>query len=162
VAIIFSRRKINIESINVSPTEVKDISRFTIVVNTSRETVEKVVKQIQKTVDVLGAFVYGMGETYHQELALFKVPTKPFLGSNIMEQLVRDNNARILVIESDWIVIEKTGHKNEIIKLYEDLEPFGMLEFVRSARIAISKSKRKTSTFIKQLESSKTNKIEKY
>lgn len=163
VAIIFTKRKLNIESINVSETEVPDVSRYTIVVHTTRERIEKIVKQIQKLIEVLGAFVYEDDQVHHQEIALYKMPLEVFTGGdNKIEQLVRANNARVLVIEKDYIVIEKTGHKHETQRLYRELQPYGLLEFTRSARISISKSKRKTQTFIKELEDSKANSINIY
>ncbi|MEQ8580521.1 MAG: acetolactate synthase small subunit [Marinoscillum sp.] len=152
ITIIFTRRKMNIISLNVSTTEVAGVSRFTIVLHSTRETIEKVVKQIRKLIDVLGAFVYEDSEIYYQEIALYKVPTKVFLNGSKIEDLVRNSGARILVIEEDHIIIEKTGHKKDTHDLYKKLEPHGLLEFVRSGRVAISKSKRKTEAYIKQLE----------
>ncbi len=157
ITIIFNRRKINITSLNVSTTEVAGVSRFTIVLTSTRERIEKVVKQIRKLIDVLGAFVYDENEIYYQEIALYKVPTQVFLNGNKIEDLVRNNGARILVIEKDHIIIEKTGHKKDTHDLYKKLEPHGLLEFVRSGRVAISKSKRKTEAFIKQLEDAESN-----
>lgn len=159
VTIIFTRRKLNIESINVSESEVEGVSRYTIVVKTTRQKAENVVKQIRKLIEVLGAFLYEVEETYFQEMALYKVPTEIFMNGNKIEQIVRDNYARILVIERDYIIIEKTGHKNEISKLFDMLKPYGILEFVKSARISISKSKRKTETFLQELEEASSNSI---
>lgn len=159
ITIIFTRRKININSLNVSTTEVAGVSRFTIVLSATRDRIEKVVNQIRKLVDVLGAFVYEENEIYYQEIALYKVPTEVFLNGNKIETLVRNNGARILVIEKDHIIIEKTGHKEDTHDLYNKLMPHGLLEFVRSGRIAISKSKRKTEAFIQQLEDSKSNRL---
>lgn len=159
VTIIFTRRKINIESINVSESEVEGVSRYTIVVKMTREKAENVVKQIRKLIEVLGAFLYEVEDTYFQEMALYKVPTEIFMNGNKIEQIVRDNYARILVIERDYIIIEKTGHKNEIKKLFDMLKPYGILEFVKSARISISKSKRKTETFLQELEEASSNSI---
>lgn len=157
VTIVFTRRKLNIEMINVSASEVDGVSRYTIVLTTTKDQVEKVVKQIRKHVDVLGAFVYVENEMHYQEIALYKVPTEIFMGSVEVEKIVRANNARILVIEKDYIVIEKTGHKEETSALLNTLKKFGVLEFVRSGRISISKSKRKTETFLKELENSTTH-----
>ena len=159
ITIIFTRRKINLNSLNVSTTEVKGVSRFTIVVNTTRDTIEKVVKQLRKLIDVLGAFVYDDDQIYYQEIALYKVPTDVFLNGTSIETLVRNSGARILVVEKDHIVIEKTGHKKDTHDLYKKLEPHGLLEFVRSGRVAISKSKRKTEAFIKMLEDSTSHKL---
>ncbi len=159
VTIIFTRRKINIESINVSESEVEGVSRYTIVIKSTRQKAENVVKQIRKLIEVLGAFLYEVEDTYFQEMALYKVPTEIFMNGNKIEQIVRDNYARILVIERDYIIIEKTGHKNEIAKLFDMLKPYGILEFVKSARISISKSKRKTETFLQELEEASSNSI---
>lgn len=154
ITIIFTRRKINIESINVSESEVSGVSRYTIVVKITREKAEKLVKQIRKLIEVLGAFLYEEEDTHFQELALYKVPLEPFLNdsNNRIEKLIRDNFARILVIEREYIIIEKTGRKSETTKLFEELKQFGVSEFVRSGRISISKSKRRTETFLKELE----------
>lgn len=157
ITIIFTRRKINIDSLNVSSTEVAGISRFTIVVSCTLDEAEKVVKQIRKIVDVLGAFLYNEDQIYYQEIALYKVPTKVFLNGQSIERLVRENGARILVIEDDHIILEKTGLKDETHDLYKKLVPLGLLEFVRSGRVALSKSKRKTEEYIKSLENSKEN-----
>ena len=159
VTIVFTRRKLNIEMINVSASEVEGVSRYTIVLTTTKDQVEKVVKQIRKHVDVLGAFVYEEDEIHYQEIALYKVPTKIFVGSVEVEQIVRANNARILVIEKDYIVIEKTGHKDETSALFDTLKQFGVLEFVRSGRISLSKSKRKTEHFLEELEKSTTHSL---
>ncbi len=157
LTIVFTRRKMNIQSLNVSTTEVPGVSRFTIVVTSTRDLIEKVLKQLRKIIEVLGAFVYEDNEIYYQEIALYKVPTKVFLGGSKIEDLVRNNGARILVVEEDHIIIEKTGHQEETHALYKELEPYGLLEFVRSGRVAISKSKRKTEAYIRQLEESQSH-----
>lgn len=159
VTIVFTRRKLNIEMINVSASEVEGVSRYTIVLTTTKDQVEKVIKQIRKHVDVLGAFVYEEDEVHYQEIALYKVPTEIFIGGVEVEQIIRANNARILVIEKDYIVIEKTGHKHETSALFETLKKYGVLEFVRSGRVSISKSKRKTEHFLEELEKSTTHSL---
>jgi acetolactate synthase-1/3 small subunit len=163
ITIIFTRRKINIESINVSESEVAGVSRYTIVVKITRERAEKLVKQVRKLIEVLGAFLYEEEDTHFQELALYKVPLEPFLNdsNNRVEKLIRDNFARILVIEREYIIIEKTGRKSETQKLFEELKEFGVSEFVRSGRISISKSKRRTETFLKELEELSANSLVK-
>ena len=160
ITIIFNRRKINIDSLNVSTTEVKGVSRFTIVVKSNKEKIIKILNQINKLIDVLGAFLYEEGETYYQEIALYKLSTKIFLKGDNVEKIVRKNGAKILIIEEDHTIIQKTGTKSETQKLYNELEKFGsILEFVRSGRVAVSKSKRKTKNFIKELEKIKSNKL---
>ena len=159
LTIIFTKRKINISSLNVSNSEIAGVSRFTIVTRASRNMVDKIVKQIRKLIDVLGAFVYEEDQIFYQEIALYKVPTKAFINGNSVEDLVRNSGARILVVEEDCIIIEKTGHSKETHDLYQKLEPFGLLEFIRSGRVAVSKSTRKTEAYIKGLEASNSNKL---
>ena len=161
ITIIFNRRKINIDSLNVSSTEVKGVSRFTIVVNSSKEKIIKVVNHINKLIDVLAAFLYEEDEIYYQEIALYKLSTKIFLKGDLVEKIIiRKYGAKILKIEEDHIIIQKTGTKVGTQKLYDELEKFGsILEFVRSGRVAVSKSKRKTENFIKELEKIKSNKL---
>ena len=74
IAIIFSRRKINIDSLNTSPSEIEGIHRFTIVIDETEEVVSKVVRQIEKQVEVLKAYYNTADEIVWQEMALYKVP----------------------------------------------------------------------------------------
>ena len=159
LTIIFTKRKININSLNVSVTEVKGVSRFTIVIETSKDMIDNIVKQIRKLIDVLGAFVYEEDQIFYQEIALYKVPKYAIVDGKLIEDLVSKSGARILVIETDYMIIEKTGKAKETHDLYQKLEPFGLLEFIRSGRVAISKSTRKTEAYIKELEASNSNKL---
>ena len=112
ITIIFNRRKLNIDSLNVSTTEVTGVSRFTIVVNSTLESATKVVKQIRKLVDVLAAFLYEEDEIYYQEIALYKLSSKIFLKGDLVEKIIiRKYGAKILKIEKDHIIIQKTGTK---------------------------------------------------
>ena len=159
LTIIFTKRKININSLNVSVTEVKGVSRFTIVIETSKDMIDNIVKQIRKLIDVLGAFVYEEDQIFYQEIALYKVPKYAIADGKSVEDLVSKSGARILVVETDYMIIEKTGKARETHDLYQKLEPFGLLEFIRSGRVAISKSTRKTEAYIKELEASNSNKL---
>ena len=140
ITIIFTRRKVNIESLTVSESAIKGISKFTIVVREERSRVENIVKQIEKQVDVLKAYFHTNEEMIFQEIALYKVPTKALMESDQIERMVRQHNARILEITKDYTVIEKTGHKEETQELFEGLNRFGVLQFIRSGRVAITRS----------------------
>jgi acetolactate synthase-1/3 small subunit len=139
IAIIFSRRKINVESLNTSPSEVQGIHRFTIVVQESRDVVLKLVRQIEKQVEVLKAYYNTNDEIVWQELALYKVLSDEITEKVKVERLLREFGARAVAIRKDFIVFETTGHREETNKLMEALVPFGLVEFVRSARVAIIK-----------------------
>lgn len=140
IAIMFSRRKINVESLNTSPSEVESIHRFTIVIRETEEVVRKLVKQIEKQVEVLKAYFNTADEIVWQELALYKVPTDEIAEKVKVERLLRQYGARAVVIRKDYTVFETTGHREETDKLVEVLAPYGLIEFVRSARVAIIKN----------------------
>ena len=139
IAIIFSRRKINIESLNTSPSEVDSVHRFTIVINETEEVVRKLCRQIEKQVEVLKAYFNTNDEIIWQEMALYKVPTEAITEKVKVERLLRKYGARAVVIRKDYIVFETTGQREETESLITALEPYGLIEFVRSARIAIIK-----------------------
>jgi acetolactate synthase-1/3 small subunit len=142
IAIMFSRRKINVESLNTSPSEIDGIHRFTVVINETEDVVRKLVRQIEKQVDVLKAYYNTNDEIVWQELALYKVPTDEIAEKAKVERLLREHGARAVVIRKDYTVFETSGHREETDKLISVLEPFGLIEFVRSARVAIIKDSR--------------------
>jgi acetolactate synthase-1/3 small subunit len=152
VVSIFARRHINIESLTVSKSSMPDIHRFTIVVNVTQAMVEKLTAQLEKQVDILKAFYYETDEIVHQEIALYKVPAQHFMQGHKMEQLVRKHNARILEIEPEYIVIEKTGHPDETESLLNELRGMGIYEFVRSGRIAITRPMERLNKYLESLE----------
>lgn len=152
IAIIFSRRKINIESLNGSPSEIPGIHRFTIVINETEEVVKKLARQIEKQVEVLKAYYNTSEEIVWQELAMYKVPTDQIAEKVKVERLLRQYGARAVVIRKDYTVFETTGHREETDKLVEVLEPLGLIEFVRSARIAIIKDSKGFHEKLKEFE----------
>ncbi len=139
IAIIFSKRKINIESLNTSPSEVDSVHRFTIVINETEEVVRKLCRQIEKQVEVLKAYYNTGDEIIWQELALYKVPTDIIAEQVKVERLLSQYGAKAVVIRKDYTVFEVAGHREETDNFIKVLEPFGLIEFVRSARIAIIK-----------------------
>jgi len=152
ITMIFTRRKLNIDSLNTSESEIRGIYRFTIVVTTTEPMVRTVVKQIEKQIGILKGFYHTLDEIVYQELALYKVPTGAFADGNEVEKLIRKHNARILRIEPEYIIVEKTGHKEETQKLFRELEPFGILQFARSGRIALTKQIKEITAYLKDLE----------
>jgi len=152
IAILFSRRKINVESLNTSPSEVEGIHRFTIVINETEEVVRKLCRQIEKQVDILKAYYNTDEEIIWQELALYKVPTEEIAEKVKVERLLREYGARAVVIRKDYTVFETTGQREETAKLVEVLEPYGLIEFVRSARVAIIKDSHGFHEKLKEFE----------
>ena len=125
ITIIFTRRKINIESLNVSTTEVKGLSRFTVVVKTTQTQADKACDQIRKLIDVLGAFVYKESQIFYREIALYKLAVNSFSNGTDLSQFLNENGATLVEQNENHILIEKTGKKDETHGLYEKLKAFG-------------------------------------
>ncbi|HZF65970.1 MAG TPA: acetolactate synthase small subunit [Chitinophagaceae bacterium] len=152
IAIIFSRRKINIDSLNTSPSEIEGIHRFTIVIDEVEDVVRKLVRQIEKQVEVLKAYYHTNEEIVWQEMALYKVPTDVIAEKVKVERWLRKYGARVVAIRKDYTVFEATGQREETEKLIEVLAPYGLIEFVRSARIAIIRESRGFHEKLKEFE----------
>ena len=149
VVAIFTRRHLNISSINASESSIKGIYRFTIVVTVTEDMVQKLIGQLDKQIDIIKSFYYEKEELVYQELALYKIPTHLFSNGQEVEKLIRSYNARILSIEPEYIVVEKTGHEHEIKALLAEFEKIGIYEFVRSGRVAITKPMEQLKTYLK-------------
>lgn len=153
ITINFTKRKLNIESLTVSESAIKGVFKFTIVVICNQHTVENLVKQLEKQIDVIRAFYLTPDEILHQEIALYKIETNALLETNELETIIRNYNARILEMTREYTVIEKTGHKAETQELFEKMKPYGVLQFVRSGRVAITRLKQELlSTYLEKLE----------
>lgn len=152
IIVIFTRRHINIESMTASESEVKGVYRFTIVVNSTREQIRKIHGQLEKQIGVLKAFYFEEDEIVHQEIALYKVPTISFAHGNDVEDLIRNHNAHILTVEPEYIIIEKAGHKSETQELFNKLLPYGVLQFARSGRVAVTKQRKEFTVYLRDLE----------
>ena len=151
LTIIFTKRKINIESLTTSESEMEGIHRFTIAVTESEDVVKKVVKQIERHVEVLKAGYYTKKGVVQQELALYKISTETLTNSLEVERIVREHGARFLTIEKEFVVIEKSGFKRETKALFHELEPFGIKEFVRSGRIAVAREEHGLGREVREL-----------
>ena len=152
IAIIFTRRKINIDSLNTSPSEVESIHRFNIVVTESEDVVRKVCRQIEKQVEVLKVYYHTNEDVIWQELALYKVATNVIAEQVSVERLLRENGARVVVIRKDYTIFETTGHREETDALINILQPYGLIEFVRSARVAIIKDSEGFNSKLREFE----------
>ncbi|MBP5682867.1 MAG: hypothetical protein J6X05_06465, partial [Bacteroidales bacterium] len=84
--------------------------------------------------------------------AIYKVSTKNiFKSATTVEEIIHEFNARILYIESEYVVIEKTGYYKETQLLCDKLRPYGLLEFARSGRVAVSKKNEELENYIAEL-----------
>ena len=135
ITIIFTRRQLNIETLSVSPSAIRGIHKFTITTFADED-------MIDKRVDILKAYYNTDEDLVFQEIALYKLSTDLFLKMGTVEELIRKYNARILEMNETCVVLEKSGHYDETQALFRELsDSIGVLQFIRSGRIAITKSK---------------------
>ena len=140
ISAIFLKRHINFLSFSTSQSEIPDVFRFIIVVKMTESGVKKIVQQIEKQVDVIKAFYHTDEETIFQESALYKVKSSYLFEERQIQNIIKDSHANIVTVSPEFFVIEKTGFRHETEKLRKDLAPYGLLQFVRSGRISITKS----------------------
>ena len=133
------RRKINVESMTVSEIEKEGISRFTIVVNGTKETIEKVVKQLYRIVEVIKVYENTDEQIVTKELAFIKVAVKSPEKRREIEDIAYLFQAKVTYVSASSIVIEKTGTEDTISSILSMLKPFGVREFARTGRIAVLK-----------------------
>ena len=139
ISAIFLKRHINIESLTTSQSEIKEIFRFVIVVNASKFMIKRLVKQIEKQIEVIASFYHTDDQTIFLETALYKVKSKSLFDEKHIQKIIKNSQANIVTVSPNYFVIEKTGWREDTEKLYNELEPYGLLQFVRSGRISVSK-----------------------
>ena len=140
ISAIFQRRHINIESFNSSMTEIENVQRWTILVITSVTLIKKIVGQINKQVEVIQSYYHTDEETIYQESCLFKIKSSLLFDDRQIQNIIKESNAVIVTVNPEFFVIEKSGRTHELDELYEKLNKYGILQYVRSGRIAVTKS----------------------
>ena len=149
ISAIFLKRHINIRSITSSESEIPNIYRFIIVVNVDQEQIIKLVKQIEKQIEVIAAYFHTDEETIFLETALYKVKSKSLFNERQIQNIIKESRANIVTVKPDYFVIEKTGWREETEDLYLKLKKYGLLQFVRSGRISVSKKSMEITKFLK-------------
>ena len=150
IATIFLKRHINIESLTVSDSEIEHVSRFIIVAHMPEEQVKKVVKQIDKQVEVIKAYYHTNEESIFLQSALFKIKSSLLFDMRQIQNIIKKSNSQIVTVNREFFVIEKSGRKEEIQELYNELSPYGIMQFVRSGRISVSKDEMRISDILKK------------
>ena len=148
ISAIFQRRHINIESINTSVSEIEGVSRFTILVNMDEDQIKKILGQIEKQVEVIKAYYHADEDTIYQESCLFKIKSDLLFEERQIQNIIKESNARIVTVNKEFFVLEKSGRRSELELLHRELNAFGIMQFVRSGRIAITKEKLKITEML--------------
>jgi len=149
ISAIFQRRHINIESLNTSASEIEGVSRFTILVNMTESQIKKILGQIEKQVEVIKAYYHTEEDTIYQESCLFKIKSDLLFEERQIQNIIKESNARIVTVNKEFFVLEKSGRRSELELLHRELNAFGIMQFVRSGRIAVTKDKLKITEMLK-------------
>ena len=148
ISAIFQRRRINIESLNISVSEIEGVSRFTILVKMTVVNVKKILGQIEKQVEVIKAYYHEDDDTIFQESCLFKIKSDLLFEERQIQNIIKESNARIVTVNKAFFVLEKSGRRSEIELLHRELSVFGIMQFVRSARISVTKDELKITEML--------------
>jgi acetolactate synthase-1/3 small subunit len=136
VAGLFARRGYNIDSLAVGMTENPAISRMTIVVDGDEYVIQQVTKQLDKLIDVIQVLDITSEQYVERELILIRVNASPSVRGEIM-QIVDIFRARIVDIGKDSLIIEATGDLGKINAIESSMKPFGIMEVVRTGKVAM-------------------------
>ncbi|MFA5572403.1 MAG: acetolactate synthase small subunit [Crenarchaeota archaeon] len=136
---LFRRRNFNIESITVGPTEQPDLARMTITVNEDEKTVEQVIKQVAKQIDVLKVAELESGNYVMRELALIKVNVKDSKERSDIINFVNVFRGHIIDVSTDSITVEITGAPDKIDAFLNLMKTFGIIELARTGITALAR-----------------------
>ncbi|WP_438963500.1 acetolactate synthase small subunit [Winogradskyella sp.] len=152
ISAIFQRRHINVESLNTSISEIEGVSRFTLVVDITEDQMKKIIGQLERQVEVIKAYYHTDEETIYQISAMFKIKSDLLFEERQIQNIIKESNARIVTVNKEFFVLEKSGRKQEIDLLYRELSAFGIMQFVRSGRIAVTKNQMEISKMLEAFQ----------
>ena len=150
IATIFLKRHINNESLTVSDSEIEHVVRFIIVVELTEDRVKKIIGQIEKQVEVIKAYYHTNEECIFLQSALFKIKSNLLFEERQIQNIIKNSNAQIVTVSPEFFVIEKSGRREEIDALHAELSSFGIMQFVRSGRISVTKEEMKISDLLRK------------
>jgi acetolactate synthase-1/3 small subunit len=148
VTACLGRHNVEIDSLCCTNGRGDDVYQHTLVVNATPDRVRRAVKQIGACVGVLEVHYHAVEDTLDREVALFRLSVDAASLGNSLAKVVRSGRARILVAGQGYVVLEKTGSRDEIEEFSNNLEPFGVMEFVRSGKVTVTKPRPKLASVV--------------
>ena len=141
VTSVFTRRQVNIESLNVSPSSIAGVHKYTITCYSHEEEIRLICRMIEKKVDVLQANYYTDDEIFISETALFKLATPKVMENPAISRVIRHMGGHVLDLNPTYTVVSAEGATDYILEFYDRLaEHKCVLQYVRSGRIAVTRS----------------------
>ena len=141
ITAVFTRRQVNIESLNVSASSIDGVHKYTITAWSDQDQIEKITKQIEKKIDVVKANYYTDDQLFIQEVGLYKLSTDKVMENPEISRIIRRHDARVLEMNPTYVAVMLGGMTEDITDLYHVLDDYGcLLQYTRSGRIAITRS----------------------
>ena len=141
ITAVFTRCQINIESLNVSASDIKDIHKYTITAWSDEKQIEKITKQIEKKIDVVKADYYLDDELFIHEVGLYKISTPLLMDNPEISRTIRRHGAGMMEVNPVYSTVQLAGLTEDVTDLYHCLKKFGcILQYSRSGRIAVTRS----------------------
>jgi acetolactate synthase-1/3 small subunit len=142
ITAVFTRRQVNIESLNVSASSIKDIHKYTITAWSNEEQIIKITRQIEKKIDVVKADYYTDEEIFIHEVGLYKISTDKLMGNPEISRTIRWHDARMMEVNPTYTTVLLAGLTEDITNLFDKLNEYDcILQYSRSGRIAVTRSK---------------------
>ena len=159
ITAVFTRRQVNIESLNVSASSIPHVHKYTITAWSDEDQITKITRQIEKKIDVIKATFFTDDELFIRETGLYKLATDVVLLNPEVSRAIRRHDAKITEVNPTYVIVMKSGKTEDIMSLYRALDAFGcVLQYTRSGRIAVTRStQEQVSEFLEQRESHHRN-----
>ena len=154
ITAVFTRRQVNIESLNVSASSIEGVHKYTITAWSDEDQIRKITRQIEKKIDVVKANYFTDDQLFIRESGLYKLSTQKVLENPDISRTIRRHEASIMEVNPTYTVVMKNGKTEDILNLYEALNAFNcVLQYTRSGRIAVTRAKQeKVSQFLEERE----------
>jgi acetolactate synthase-1/3 small subunit len=154
VTAVFTRRQVNIESLNVSASSIPGVHKYTITAWSDEDQIVKITKQIEKKVDVVKANYFTDEQLFIRESGLYKLSAPMVLDNPEISRTIRRFQANIIEVNATYVIVQMHGVTEDIISLYRALDTFGcVLQYTRSGRIAVTRGmQEQVSEFLEQRE----------
>ena len=154
ITAVFTRRQVNIESLNVSASSIPGLHKYTITAWSDEDQIVKITKQIEKKIDVVKAMYYTDDELFIRETGLYKLATDKVLETPEISRTIRKQEATITEVNPTYVIVMKNGMTEDIMNLFHALNAFDcVLQYTRSGRIAVTRSKtEEVSKFLDERE----------
>ena len=138
IALVFARRSYNIDSLVVSPSFNEKFSRMTITAQGDPQTLEQIIKQVNKLIDVIHVSEHNDLDAVHNELALYKVKFTPSVKPHILK-LIKKYRVSVIDTTGNIMIISQTGTTGDLNVLESALKKYHLIEMVRTGKVAMAR-----------------------